>query len=161
MVNSGRDNYGSIPQTRDISLVSNSTHGSNPTIQITKQPAVGKKSARLVVVSGRDLHREYSITIEDFQGNPVHNLIGSSAECQVVVSDDPSVSKRHCEIRTEDGHMCLFNLASTNPMLICRGTDNRINVSGKEFLKNGDRIWIGSTELQLHISAFNESDLGR
>ncbi len=134
----------------------------NPKHTVIIQPqGVGRRSARLVVVSGRDLHREYSIAIEDFQGNPVRNVVGSSAECQVVISGDPSVSKRHCEIRMEDGHLCLFNLASTNPTLVCRGIDNRIQVSGKEFLKNGDRIWVGSTELLLNISEFNRNDLGR
>ena len=160
MVHPGNQGSRTPPPTRDISLGTNPSRGSNPTVEVKPQ-GLGRRSARLVVVSGRDLHREYPITIEDFQGNPVHNLVGSSSECQVIISGDPSVSKRHCEIRMENGHLCLFNLASTNPTLICRGIDNRIQVSGKEFLKNSDRIWIGSTELQIHISAFNENDLGR
>ncbi len=146
-----------LPPTRTITTGGDM---SKATVMIQPQ-GVGFRSARLVVVSGRDLHREYTISIEDFQGNPVHNVIGSSAECQVVLSGDPSISKRHCEIRMENGHLCLFNLASTNPTLVCRGLDNRIQVSGKEFLKNSDRIWVGSTELQLYVSEFNQNDLGR
>ena len=79
----------------------------------------------------------------------------------MIISGDPSVSRRHCEIRLEDGHLCVFNLAPTNPTIVCRNIENRIEVTGKEFLRNEDRIWVGSTELQLHVSKFNRNDLGR
>ena len=149
------------PPTKDFSAAPGTTSPNSNVTKELKPPGLAKRSARLVVISGRDLHREYSIALEDFQGNSVRNVLGSGPDCQVIISGDPSVSTRHCEIRMQDGHLCIFNLASTNPTIICRGINNKFDVAGQEFLRNQDRIWVGSTELELHISEFQQSDLGR
>ena len=76
---------------RDPSWSSRSTPPPAPAqAKVTQQlKPVSTKSALLVVVSGRDLNREYTIGLEDFQGCPVRNVIGSSPECQVIISGDP------------------------------------------------------------------------
>lgn len=161
MVFRGNTDNSRIPPTADIQGGPNSMSLQSKVTQQISPPGLAQQSARFVVVSGRDLHREYTIALKDFQGNPVRNVLGSGPECQVVISGDATISSRHCEIRMENGHLCLFNLAATNPTIVCRGIDNRFEVSGQEYLRDGDRIWLGSTELSLHVSAFNENDLGR
>ena len=132
--------------------------GPNKTQAIPAPGAARGGGARLVVVSGRDVDNEYNLALHDFQGNPARNTIGSHANCAVPIKGDPTVSAEHAEIRLENGHLCLFNLAATNPTIICRGLDNRIDVKGRAFLRDRDRIWVGSTELQLLQSTFEPED---
>ena len=63
-------------------------------------------------------------------------VIGRSRECDIVL-DDPNVSRRHAELRREDGGWLVVDLGSTNGMKV-----NGRRVEHAE-LKPGDRITIG------------------
>jgi hypothetical protein len=67
--------------------------------------------------------------------------LGRARECDIVV-DDPSVSRRHAELRRQPGGFTIVDLNSTN------GTQ----VNGKKVeqadVADGDRIMLGQTELR-------------
>jgi Protein of unknown function (DUF3662)/FHA domain len=67
--------------------------------------------------------------------------IGRLPECDVVVGD-PGASRRHAEIRHEEGVYVLSDLGSTNGTLV-----NAEPVESRE-LRDGDRITIGTTVLE-------------
>ena len=68
-------------------------------------------------------------------------IIGRLPESDVSVND-PGVSRRHAEIRRQDGNFLLVDLGSTN------GT--RVNEApiGERVLEEGDRITVGRTVLE-------------
>jgi len=67
--------------------------------------------------------------------------IGRLSDCDVVVSD-AGASRRHAEIRLQDGHYVLADLGSTN------GTKVNEATVGERQLEQGDRITIGRTVLE-------------
>ena len=68
-------------------------------------------------------------------------VIGRLAESDVVVSD-PAASRRHAEIRRQDGQYVISDLGSTN------GTRVNEAAIGERTLEEGDRISIGRTVLE-------------
>jgi pSer/pThr/pTyr-binding forkhead associated (FHA) protein len=56
---------------------------------------------------------------------------------------DPGASRRHAQIRHEDGSYVLTDLGSTNGTLV-----NEEFVNGSRSLQQGDRITIGNTVLE-------------
>jgi hypothetical protein len=68
-------------------------------------------------------------------------IIGRLPESDVPVPD-PGVSRRHAEVRKEDGGYLLVDLGSTNGTLV---NEARI---GERVLEEGDRITIGRTVLE-------------
>jgi hypothetical protein len=68
-------------------------------------------------------------------------VIGRLAESDVPVSD-PGVSRRHAEVRRQNGDFVLTDLGSTN------GTRVNEAVVGERVLEEGDRITIGRTVLE-------------
>jgi FhaA, N-terminal domain/FHA domain len=68
-------------------------------------------------------------------------IIGRLPESDVPVSD-PGVSRRHAELRREDGGYILVDLGSTN------GTKVNEAPIGERVLEEGDRITIGRTVLE-------------
>src|SRR3954447_22571698 len=71
-------------------------------------------------------------------------LLGRSRECDVVLSD-PNISRRHAEVRREDGGWAVVDLGSTNG----------IKVNGRRVdhapLEPGDRVTLGVTELTFEL----------
>jgi hypothetical protein len=67
--------------------------------------------------------------------------IGRLPECDVVISD-PGASRRHAEIRLEAGTYVVRDLGSTN------GTIVNGEITPSHELRSGDRITIGTTELE-------------
>src|SRR3954468_18789973 len=71
-------------------------------------------------------------------------LLGRSRECDVVLSD-PNISRRHAEVRREDGGWAVVDLGSTNG----------IKVNGRRvdhaLLEPGDRVTLGVTELTFEL----------
>ncbi len=67
-------------------------------------------------------------------------MLGRSKDCDIQIMD-PNVSRRHAEIRAEDGTFMIVDLGSTNG----------IEVDGKRVKKlvlaDGTRFTIGSTEV--------------
>jgi hypothetical protein len=70
-----------------------------------------------------------------------HVVIGRLAESDVVVSD-PAASRRHAEIRRQNGKYVISDLGSTN------GTKVNEASIGERALEEGDRISIGRTILE-------------
>ena len=68
------------------------------------------------------------------------SVLGRSRDCDVVVPDH-NVSRRHAEVRLEDGAHWLVDLDSTNGTLVNGKKVKRVK------LESGDRIEVGSTEL--------------
>jgi hypothetical protein len=97
----------------------------------TPAPVVEPDLARAALVLGGARHE---------LDRPVLTL-GRARECDIVV-DDPSVSRRHAELRRGPGGFTIVDLASTN------GTQ----VNGKKIeqttVEDGDRIMLGQTELR-------------
>jgi len=64
--------------------------------------------------------------------------LGRSDECEVVL-EDPAASRRHAEVRNEDGAFVLTDLGSTN------GTSVNGAPVTTHVLEDGDRVMIGET----------------
>lgn len=73
-------------------------------------------------------------------------VMGRSRDCDIVVAD-LNVSRRHAEVRLEDGAHWLVDLGSTNGTLVNGKKVNRVK------LESGDRIEVGSTELTFERTA--------
>jgi Protein of unknown function (DUF3662)/FHA domain len=67
--------------------------------------------------------------------------LGRLSECEIVVAD-PGASRRHAEIRRENGRFVLTDLGSTN------GTQVNEATVSERALEQGDRITIGHTVLE-------------
>ena len=78
---------------------------------------------------------------------PLHLLpltIGRSAPADVVL-EGPTVSRRHCKLEQQDGHIVLTDLGSTNGTFV-----NSQRISAPVALDDGARINIGSHTLNYH-----------
>ncbi len=71
-------------------------------------------------------------------------VVGRSRDCDVVV-DDPNVSRRHVELRREEGGWSVFDLGSTNGMKV---NGRRVESSA---LRPGDHITVGVTDLTFEL----------
>ena len=71
-------------------------------------------------------------------------VIGRSRDCDVKV-DDPNVSRRHAEIRQEDGAYWIVDLESTNGVEVNGQRVDRARLS------NEDRIVLGKTDLVFEL----------
>ena len=98
---------------------------------VVPPPVVASATPRAVLVGGE---RRFELA----EGVAV---VGRTKECDVPILDDPSISRRHAEIRVTEGDYWIADLGSTN------GTE----VNGKRIsrlrLGNGDRITVGQTTL--------------
>ncbi len=96
--------------------------------EVTEGPGGGLPAA-LVMPDGR------RIPIEDSEV-----VLGRLAGCDIVI-DDPNVSRKHAEVRREDGQVVIRDLGSTNGTLV-NGSPTL-----ERRLSDGDRITIGKTTL--------------
>ena len=77
----------------------------------------------------------------DFRLVTGRNVIGTAADCDIVLTD-PYLSSKHAAIRHENGRFTLIDLDSTNGTYL---NDRRIS---KEELIDNDKIRLGRTELK-------------
>jgi dihydroxyacetone kinase DhaKLM complex PTS-EIIA-like component DhaM len=68
-------------------------------------------------------------------------IIGRLGESDIVLSD-PGVSRRHAEVRREDGEFVVVDLGSTNGTMVNEAT------IGERTLEEGDRITVGKSVLE-------------
>lgn len=68
-------------------------------------------------------------------------IIGRLGESDLVLAD-PGVSRRHAEVRREDGRYVISDLGSTNGTMVNEAT------IGERVLEEGDRITVGRTVLE-------------
>ena len=71
-------------------------------------------------------------------------FIGRSRVCTITI-DDPNISRRHAEIRRQDGGYWIADLGSTNGLEINGRREQRARLS------HGDRIVIGRTDLAFEL----------
>ena len=93
-----------------------------------------RRPASLVVIEKGRPGRSFSLDKD-------RAVIGRLAESDVPVSD-PGVSRRHAEVRRQNGDFVLTDLGSTN------GTRVNEAVIGERVLEEGDRITVGRTVLE-------------
>ena len=77
-------------------------------------------------------------------------MIGRSRDCDITV-EDANVSRRHAEIRAEDGAYWLVDLGSTNGVEL---NGKRVE---RERLEHGDSIVVGKTQLTFERSCVGAS----
>jgi hypothetical protein len=71
-------------------------------------------------------------------------VLGRSSDCDVVI-DDPNVSRRHAEVRRDDGRYVVADLGSTNGIEL---NGRRVQTAP---LRHGDRLLVGKTELVFEL----------
>jgi FhaA, N-terminal domain/FHA domain len=71
-------------------------------------------------------------------------VLGRSSDCDLVI-DDPNVSRRHAEVRREDGRYVVADLGSTNGVEL---NGRRVQTAP---LRHGDRLLVGKTELVFEL----------
>jgi hypothetical protein len=71
-------------------------------------------------------------------------LLGRSRECDIVLAD-PNVSRKHAEVRRDDGGWAVVDLGSTNGIKL---NGRRVDQGA---LQPGDRITVGLTELTFEL----------
>jgi hypothetical protein len=69
--------------------------------------------------------------------------LGRSRECDITL-EDANVSRRHAEVRHEDGAWWIVDLGSTNGMEV---NGERVERGGRVRLNHEDRVVLGQTEL--------------
>jgi hypothetical protein len=70
-------------------------------------------------------------------------FIGREDSCEIVIVG-PLVSRRHARVLLEEGELCVEDLGSTNGTFL-----NGAKVQGRVPLRPGDRIFIGSFEIEV------------
>ena len=107
--------------------------------ETARRLGLARAPAELVVLDeqGRDKER-ISIT-----RTPI--VIGRMSSNDVVLAD-PNVSRKHAEVRRDDGRWILIDLGSTN------GTTVNGRSAGQHDLQDGDRIGFGTSELVFRMT---------
>jgi hypothetical protein len=104
------------------------------------EPARPGKKLRLTVVRGLGKHPPYEVSLAD------RLVIGRSPDCDVALTEDKEVSRRHCELTLEGSHIRIADLGSRNGTMV-----NGVPISGTYQLQTDDHITLGKTELRLTI----------
>ena len=114
--------------------------------KVIKEEITQKKcsSASLVVLSGKDMGRTYSI-------NNSEVVLGRSVDVAVSL-DDSSASRKHAIVTRRHDTLYVADLGSTNGTFV-----NDIKVNNKE-LMDGDFIKIGSTTLKVMFGSVIEAN---
>ncbi len=81
-------------------------------------------------------------------GAPPSVSIGRSAPCELVISDDPDLSRRHARIYWSDQSWMLQDLDSSNDTFIGEFQTAR-RVSGTSTIQDGEIFRVGLTRLRL------------
>lgn len=103
-----------------------------------KKAAVPGLKMKLSVVGNSGDQRDYGISLSG------RACIGRSSECNLAISDDEEISKRHCELTMEGNYVMISDLNSTNGTFV-----NGVPVKTGHLLKTGDLLLLGRTELRI------------
>ena len=101
--------------------------------------------AHVVIIEGVERGKSFRLDAERV-------AIGRDPECDIVLADQ-AVSRRHCELRREEGGWVVADLGSSNHTFV-----NDAPVDSAR-LKDGDRIGVGDCELMLAMDEAREEDL--
>jgi predicted component of type VI protein secretion system len=94
---------------------------------------------KLVVIGGKNEGREIPITESEF-------IIGRGDGCHLKPASD-RISRKHCAIRRQEGHVTIIDFKSTNHTYI---NDEEVTVERE--LKNGDRLSVGNLEFEVQLA---------
>lgn len=72
-------------------------------------------------------------------------LIGRAADCDLKLQN-PMVSRHHCILTIQDGHVFVRDLNSINGT----GVNNQVLV-GERLLRDGDHLWVAATPVEVRI----------
>jgi len=100
----------------------------------TAKPPEAESTATLVLLDKGKPRKTFALTKDRV-------IIGRLDESDVVVPD-PGVSRRHAEVRRDDGEYILSDLGSTNGTMVNEAT------IGERTLADGDRITVGNSVLE-------------
>lgn len=106
-------------------------------LTVKKATAPGIKIKFSVLGNSGD-QRDYGISLSN------RAFIGRSSDCDLSISDDEEISKRHCEMTNEGSYIMISDLNSTNGTFV-----NGVPVKTGHRLKSGDLILLGRTELRI------------
>ncbi|MEI6300173.1 MAG: FHA domain-containing protein [Betaproteobacteria bacterium] len=81
-------------------------------------------------------------------GSPPSVSVGRTAPCELVLSDDPDLSRRHARIFWSDSSWMLQDLDSSNGTFIGEFQGTR-RLSGTRALQDGELFRVGLTRLRL------------
>jgi hypothetical protein len=105
-----------------------------------------RAAPRVEPAPGAELRRQ-ALLVGDGRRNVLSGtrvVLGRSRDCDIVMSD-PNVSRRHAEVRREDGGWSIVDLGSTNG----------IKVNGQRVeqatLRDGDRVTLGVTDMTFEL----------
>ena len=122
--------------------------GEGRTVARARPSAAGGAPAKAAARSGRAASGQGELVLlKDGRPTQTYALtkpvvsLGRLSDCDVVL-DDPGASRRHAEIRRDDGTYVIIDLGSTNGTMV-----NEATVDERQ-LEEGDRITIGRTVLE-------------
>jgi Protein of unknown function (DUF3662)/FHA domain len=107
----------------------------SPTAAPRVEPGPATAGSRQALLVGQDKRNVLS-------GSRV--LLGRSRECDIMVND-PNVSRRHAELRSDGGRWSVVDLGSTNGIKV-----NGRRVDQRE-LSDGDKLTLGVTDLTFEL----------
>ncbi|WDF33392.1 DUF3662 and FHA domain-containing protein [Arthrobacter agilis] len=118
---------------------------------IEKQAAAGRPSGPQAPAAPRRQPTSYQPVL-DIDGrrysiNAGSVILGRSSEADILI-DDTGVSRRHLEIRAQDGRVVAVDLGSTNGSYV-----NGQRVHGQVELTDGSTITMGRSRLTFHLVA--------
>lgn len=99
------------------------------------------QKVRLTVVSGAAPGRTHDLYIEESA------TLGRAPECNLIIDDDPDISRKHCRIDFRDGSLFVLDLSSTHGTLL-----NGIRLYGSRPIEDGDKLTLGRTEVRLSLT---------
>ena len=99
----------------------------------------------LIFMSGS---RDGEVVLLETAGAPPSISIGRDALCELVISDDPDLSRRHARIFWNGSSWILEDLGSSNGVFIGEFQAAR-RLSGPTAIRDGDIFRVGLTRLRL------------
>jgi len=103
-----------------------------------KPPSILSNRGILVILSSNFLGKSFIIDKEKL-------IIGRLENCDIVITDQ-MISKKHCEITTDESKFYIEDLASKNATYV-----NGKIIKKKTHLIYGDRIILGNTILRFYL----------
>ena len=110
------------------------TSGQLPAQTRARRQRTSKGDPRLILIQNGRPARTFPLAKDRV-------IIGRLGESDIVLAD-PGVSRRHAEVRAEDGQYVIADLGSTNGTMVNEST------VGERILQEGDRITVGKTILE-------------
>jgi len=103
-------------------------------------------------IGGREDGNIKQLEFRDPFGNRITHVIGRDPECQIVVTGDPTISRRHCQLAQDNlGNVYVTDLDSATGTYVIFGNHRPPKrVVGKEYIQEGDQIAVGSVMFQVH-----------